>query len=124
MLMTIGTLAERTGVPASAIRYWERHGLLPQPERQSGQRRYPPEAVERIILLRKCQYAGLTLADLAELQQDRPRRTAMITAKIAETHQRSLDLEYARQFLEHAIQCSHLDILACPKFRAQMTTWR
>lgn len=124
MLMTIGTLAERTGVPASAIRYWERHGLLPQPERHSGQRRYPPEAVERIVLLRKCQHAGLTLADLAELQQDRPRRTAMITAKIAETHQRSVDLEYARQFLEHAIQCSHSDILACPKFRAQMATWR
>ncbi|ANE81899.1 Fe-S cluster assembly protein HesB [Mycobacterium adipatum] len=120
MLMTIGTLAERTGVPASAIRYWERHGLLPAPERRSGQRRYPPEAVERITLLRKCQHAGLTLADLAELQQDRSRRTAMITAKLAETQQRSLDLEYARKFLEHAVQCSHADILACPKFRAQM----
>lgn len=124
MLMTIGALAELTGVPASAIRYWERHGLLPQPERRSGQRRYPPEAAERIALLRKCQHAGLTLADLAELQQDRPRRTAMITTKLAETHQRSIDLEHARQFLEHAVQCSHADILACPKFRAQMSTWR
>lgn len=122
MLMTIGTLAELTGVPASAIRYWERHGLLPQPERRGGQRRYPPEAVDRIVLLRKCQRAGLSLADLAELQHDRTRRTAMITAKLAETHQRLLDLQYAREFLEHAVQCSHTDILACPKFRAQMAT--
>ena len=120
MLMTIGALAKRTGVPASAIRYWERHGLLPVPERHGGQRRYPPEAAERIALLRKCQRAGLSLADLAELQQDRHRRTAMITAKLAETHRRAIDLEDARQFLLHAVQCSHADILACPKFQDQM----
>ncbi|WP_407671652.1 MerR family transcriptional regulator [Nocardia aurantiaca] len=122
--MTIGRLSELTGVPASAIRFWERHGLLPEPERHSGQRRYPENAVERIALLRKCQRAGLTLADLAELQQDRPRRTEMITAKLAETEQRRIDLEHARQFLEHAVQCSRTDILDCPKFRAQMALWK
>ncbi|WP_039798040.1 MerR family transcriptional regulator [Nocardia araoensis] len=123
MLITIGRLAELAGVPASAIRFWERHGLLPQPERRGGQRRYPPEAVERIALLRKCQHAGLSLAELAELQQDRPRRTAMITAKLADTEQRLLDLEHARQFLEHAAQCSRTDILTCPTFRKQMALW-
>ncbi len=124
MSMTIGTLAELTGVPASTIRYWERHGLLPQPERRSGQRRYTTAAAERIALLRTCQQAGLSLADLAELQQDRPRRTAMITAKLAETDQRLLDIAHARQFLDHAAQCSHADILGCPKFREQMASWR
>lgn len=124
MLITIGALAELTGVPASTIRYWERHGLLPQPLRQGDQRRYPPEAAERIALLRKCQHAGLTLADLAELQQDQPRRTAMIAAKLAETLQRAIDLEHARQFLEHAVQCSQPNILDCPKFRDHMVTWR
>jgi DNA-binding transcriptional MerR regulator len=122
--MTIGRLAELTGVPASAIRYWERHGLLPAPERRSGQRRYPPEAAERIMLLRKCQQAGLTLAQIREFQQDRPRRAAMLRTKLAEIEQLMVDLDHAHQLLAHAVQCSKQDILTCPKFKEQMATWR
>ncbi|MFE2554138.1 MerR family transcriptional regulator [Streptomyces sp. NPDC059355] len=122
--MTIGQLAEATGVPASAIRYWERHGLLPQPERQSGQRRYPAGAAERIVLLRKCQQAGLTLAEIRELQQDQPRRQAMIRTKVAEIEQRLVDLDHAHQLLTHALQCSRTDIVGCPNFREQTASWR
>ncbi|MDH6115216.1 DNA-binding transcriptional MerR regulator [Kitasatospora sp. MAP12-15] len=124
MLITIGRLTEITGVPASAIRYWERHGLLPAPERQGGQRRYPPQAAERIVLLRKCQQAGLSLAEIAEFQQDQPRRQAMISAKVAEIEQRMVDLDHAHQLLTHALQCSRTDIVACPNFQEQMATWR
>ncbi|RKT16957.1 MerR family transcriptional regulator [Streptomyces sp. 1114.5] len=123
MLMTIGQLAEITDVPASAIRYWERHGLLPAPERQSGQRRYPPQAADRIVLLRKFQQAGLTLAEVREFQQDQPRRQAMIRTKIAEIEQRMVDLDHARQLLTHALQCGKTDIVSCPTFRDQMSTW-
>ncbi|MEU3724231.1 MerR family transcriptional regulator [Streptomyces sp. NPDC031705] len=122
--MTIGRLADITGVPASAIRYWERHGLLPPPERRSGQRRYPPEAAERIIILRKCQQAGLTLAEIREFQRDQPRREAMIRAKITEIEQRMVDLEHAHQLLTHAVQCGEQDIVRCPKFREQMRAWQ
>ncbi|MFD8598429.1 MerR family transcriptional regulator [Kitasatospora sp. NPDC059646] len=123
MLMTIGQLAEKTGVPASAIRFWERHGLLPAPERQGGQRRYPPQAAERIVLLRKFQQAGLSLAEVREFQQDQPRRHAMIRAKVTEIEQRMIDLEHAHQLLTHALQCSRTDIVTCPTFREQMATW-
>ena len=122
MRMTIGRLAEITGVPASAIRFWERHGLLPEPERASGQRRYPPEAAERIILLRMYQQAGLTLAEIGEFQQDRPRRQAMIRAKLAELDQLVIDLEHARTLLAHGLQCSKPDILRCPTFKKQLGT--
>ncbi|MFF0299024.1 MerR family transcriptional regulator [Kitasatospora sp. NPDC004614] len=121
--MTIGQLAEITGVPASAIRFWERHGLLPAPERQSGQRRYPPQAAERITLLRKFQQAGLSLAEVREFQQDQPRRQAMIRAKVAEIEQRMIDLDHAHQLLTHALQCGQSDIVSCPTFRDQMATW-
>ena len=124
MRMTIGRLAEITGVPASAIRFWERHGLLPAPERQGGQRRYPPEAAERIVLLRKCQQAGLTLAEIGEFQQDQPRRQEMIRAKLVEIEQRMVDLDHAHQLLAHAVQCSRTDILTCPNFQEQMAMWR
>ncbi|MEV7123584.1 MerR family transcriptional regulator [Kitasatospora griseola] len=123
MRMTIGQLAELTNVPASAIRFWERHGLLPAPERQSGQRRYPPQAAERIVLLRKFQQAGLTLAEVREFQQDQPQRQAMIRAKVAEIEQRMRDLDHAHQLLTHALQCSKTDIVTCPTFRDQMATW-
>ncbi|MDH6142853.1 MULTISPECIES: MerR family transcriptional regulator [Kitasatospora] len=123
MRMTIGQLAEITEVPASAIRFWERHGLLPAPERQGGQRRYPPEAALRIVILRKFQQAGLTLAEIGEFQQDRPRRQAMIRAKVAEVEQRMLDLEHAHQLLTHALQCGEQDIVSCPTFREQLATW-
>ncbi|PJN22288.1 Fe-S cluster assembly protein HesB [Kitasatospora sp. CB02891] len=123
MRMTIGQLAELTNVPASAIRFWERHGLLPAPERRSGQRRYPPQAAERIVLLRKFQQAGLSLAEVREFQQDQPQRQAMIRAKVAEIEQRMLDLDHAHQLLTHALQCSRTDIVTCPTFRDQLATW-
>ncbi|MGW2256138.1 MerR family transcriptional regulator [Kitasatospora sp. NPDC001660] len=122
--MTIGQLAEVTRVPASAIRFWERHGLLPAPERQNGQRRYPPEAAERIVLLRKFQQAGLSLAEINEFQQDQPRRQAMIRAKVDEVEQRMVDLDHAHQLLLHALQCGKEDIVSWPTFREQMATWR
>ncbi|MFI6154101.1 MerR family transcriptional regulator [Kitasatospora sp. NPDC051170] len=121
--MTIGQLAEITDVPASAIRFWERNGLLPAPERQSGQRRYPPSAADRIVLLRKFQQAGLSLAEVREFQEDQPRRQAMIRAKIAEVEQRMLDLDHAHQLLTHALQCGRTDIVTCPTFREQMASW-
>ncbi|AUG77057.1 Iron-sulfur cluster assembly protein HesB [Kitasatospora sp. MMS16-BH015] len=124
MLVTIGRLAELTGVPASAIRYWERHGLLPTPERQGGQRRYPPEAADRIVVLRTCQQAGLTLAQIREFQEQQPRRAAMIRTKLAEIEQLRIDLEHARQLMEHALLCSKTDIVACPTFQEQLASWR
>ncbi|MCS0606304.1 MerR family transcriptional regulator [Streptomyces sp. LP11] len=121
--MTIGQLAEATGVPASAIRFWERHGLLPVPERRSGQRRYAPEAAERIVVLRTYQQAGLTLEEIREFQRDQPHRQAMIRAKITEIEQRTVDLRHATQLLEHALQCGEEDIVTCPRFRDTMARW-
>ncbi len=122
--MTIGRLAEITGVPASAIRYWERHGLLAAPERESGRRRYPPEAAERIKVLRTCQQAGLTLAEIAEFQREQPHREAMIRAKITEVEQRMIDLRHAHELLTHALKCGEQDIVTCPKFLDQMAAWQ
>jgi DNA-binding transcriptional MerR regulator len=47
-LLTIGELARRIGVAASALRYWEEVGLLPAPARVSGQRRYSDAAVAQV----------------------------------------------------------------------------
>jgi len=63
--MLIGDLADRAGLSAKAIRFYEQAGLLPQPPRTSGgYRDYPPGAVDRLAFIRHAQAAGFTLADI------------------------------------------------------------
>ena len=65
--LRIGELAAAVGLNASAIRYYERRGLMPQPDRTSGQRRYGPDAIARLRTIRAAQQAGLSLAETAQL---------------------------------------------------------
>jgi MerR family redox-sensitive transcriptional activator SoxR len=66
-LLTIGQVARRAGVNTSHIRFYERVGVLPQPERVSGQRRYRDEVVHRLSIIDIAQRAGLTLEEIAPL---------------------------------------------------------
>ena len=59
--LTIGQLAKRFGVRTSAIRYYEANGVLPEPARVSGQRRYGAEAVRRMEVLDAAKRAGFSL---------------------------------------------------------------
>lgn len=66
-LLTIGQVAERAGVNTSHIRFYERTGVLPQPERVNGQRRYREEVLHRLSIIDVAQRAGLTLEEIAPL---------------------------------------------------------
>ena len=59
--LTIGQLAQRFGLNTSAIRYYEREGVLPEPTRVSGQRRYGADAIRRLEVLEVAKRAGFTL---------------------------------------------------------------
>ena len=65
--LTIGKLASAAGVNTSAVRYYERRGLMPKPERISGQRRYGAGAIARLRTIRAAQHAGLSLEEIAQL---------------------------------------------------------
>lgn len=72
---TIGTLAKRAGVNVQTVRYYERIGLLPQPERpQGGYRRYTGDTVARLHFIRHAASLGFTLAETRELLELRARR--------------------------------------------------
>src|SRR6266540_2012530 len=58
----IGELGRRTGLATSALRYYERVGLLVPDGRANGRRYYGPASAERVALIRLCQDAGFTLA--------------------------------------------------------------
>ena len=66
--LTVGQLAARAGVRADTIRYYERSGLLPKPNRTDGDhRRYGPADLDRLLFIRGAQRLGLRLAEIREL---------------------------------------------------------
>ena len=66
--LTVGQLAARTGVRADTVRYYEREGLLPVPQRTEGEhRRYGRADVDRLLFIRGAQRLGLRLAEIREL---------------------------------------------------------
>jgi len=105
-LLTIGQLAAETGVPSSTIRFWERRGLLAPARRQSGQRRYDPAAARSVALLRLCQEAGLTLADIRRFRDERAVTPGswhtLVEQKLADVERQITALEHARKLNSHA----------------------
>ena len=122
-LMPIGELARRAGTAPSALRYYERIGLLPHAERVGGKRQYPPASAERLALIRLYQDAGFTLKEIRQLLAAGSRRaswTPLAEGKIAELDARIAEAQRAKDLLEHALNCSHRDLLTCPNFRAAL----
>src|SRR3546814_1041182 len=62
--LTIGQVAARAGVSTSAVRYYERRGLLAADARQSGQRRYTQATLRRLVFIGMLQDAGLALDEI------------------------------------------------------------
>ena len=67
-------VARRCGVSADTLRHYERKGVLPRPARTgSGYRRYPPETVDRVLLVQRALVVGFTLDELARVLRARDR---------------------------------------------------
>lgn len=65
--MTIGEVARRSGISASTLRFYEAEGLLPEPERVSGRRRYDTSFLKRLAAIQIAKRAGFTLAEIGTL---------------------------------------------------------
>jgi len=121
-LLTIGELARRAGVTASALRYYEELGLLPAPARISGQRRYAESAARVVGTILLYSDAGFTLAEQKTLMASREdtcgewRRLAR--RKLAELDEQIARAQAARDAIRHGLRCPHEDITQCPNFNA------
>lgn len=108
-LITIGELARRAGVATSAVRYYERRGLLVADGRVSGQRRYSAESQRLLIFIGMLQDAGLSLDDIegilgaASNAEWKPIARARLEALDAEIDR----LVSARAYLEGALLCRY-----------------
>jgi MerR family transcriptional regulator, redox-sensitive transcriptional activator SoxR len=65
--LTIGEVASKAGVAASSIRYYESIGLLPEPDRLNGQRRYRSDVLGKLAFIGVAQGAGFKLSEINEL---------------------------------------------------------
>lgn len=111
--LTIGEVARRSAVAASTIRYYEAIGVLPEPERESGRRRYRDEVLGQLSFIGVAQEAGLTLREIAELQSEIEMKTdmaepmrALSSRKLPEVQALIARAEQMRGWLEAAGGCS------------------
>src|SRR5215470_62893 len=118
----IGELARRTGLASSALRYYERVGLLSPSARAAGRRHYGGSSAERVALIQLCQDAGFTLREIRALLGAVSRRgrswVRLAEAKLHELDSRISHAKRARALVQHALACPHRNLATCPNFRA------
>jgi MerR family transcriptional regulator, redox-sensitive transcriptional activator SoxR len=118
--MSIGQLARICGLAPSAIRYYERAGLLPKAVRVSRQRRYGTETIGRLRLLLVAREAGFTIAETRTFVAGFPATTppavrwrALAKRKLAEIETQMGRLRRMQTLLEAGFRCQCLSIEDC-----------
>jgi MerR family transcriptional regulator, redox-sensitive transcriptional activator SoxR len=119
--LTIGEVAKRSGVAASALRFYEERGLISSERAGSGHRRYPRSVLRRIAFIVFAQKVGLTLeeigGELAKLPPDRaPTRrdwTRLSSAWSERIDDRIAELERLKHGLTECIGCGCLSLDRC-----------
>jgi DNA-binding transcriptional MerR regulator len=108
-LLTIGEVARRAGVATSTVRYYERRGLVEADARQSGQRRYRPETLRRLVFVGMLQDAGLTLHDITGVlgAGSVAEWKAIAARRLDELDEEIRQLEQARGYLSGALLCRY-----------------
>ena len=120
--MTIARLAGAGGVGVETVRYYQRRGLLAEPERPggSGFRNYDEADVRRLRFIRSAQAAGFTLEEIGELLQldavdDRTRARGLARSRIEAIDLKIAELQTARASLAKlADHCGSGSAGACP----------
>src|SRR5260370_30357770 len=95
-MLAIGEVARRAGLKPSALRFYERLGLLPVPARASGRRRYDESALLRLRVIGFARECGFSLQEIGQLFSGRP-----YSARLPQLATRQLDE------LEQAVQRLH-----------------
>ena len=123
LLMDIGEVAERTGVPPSTLRYYEEIGLIRSEGRRGLRRQFDADVLLKLSLIGLGKTAGFSLEEVAGMfgqdgRPDIPR--AQLHAKADELQRQIIDLRTLRDALRHVADCRAPSHLECPSFRALM----
>lgn len=119
--LTIGQVAERTGVATSALRYWEALGLIASVRTTGNQRRYERPTIRRVSFIRAAQRVGLSLDEIKEALATLPDSrtpTAHDWSRLSTAWRARLDeqirrIELLRDRLDECIGCGCLSLETC-----------
>jgi DNA-binding transcriptional MerR regulator len=120
-LLDIADVADRTGLAPSALRFYERRGLITSSGRNGLRRTYLPDVLERLALITCAKTAGFTLAQIARFIVSTPNDTKLrrqMAVRAAELDVEIERLQRMRDSLKHAAVCTHTPLVECPKFKA------
>ena len=118
--MDISEVAQRSGLPASTLRFYEEKRLIASAGRQGLRRLYAPGVLERLALIALGRSAGFSLDEIARMfsPDGRPRIDRQLLADKAEELDGTIrKLSAMRDGLRHAAVCSAPSHMECPKFR-------
>jgi DNA-binding transcriptional MerR regulator len=118
--MDIGEVARRTGLRASALRYYESRGLLRADARVGARRQFSDDVLDRLALIALGRAAGLSLEEIGRmLAPDGTLRVdrAVLRARASEFDLQIRRLTAMRDGLLHAANCRAENHLACPTFQ-------
>jgi MerR family redox-sensitive transcriptional activator SoxR len=119
--LSIGSLSERTGVAASALRFYETLGLISADRSSGGQRRYPRDTIRRVSFIRVAQQVGLRLDEIRDALASLPEHrtpTARDWRRLSSDWRPRLDaqitlIERLRDRLDSCIGCGCLSLGFC-----------
>ena len=120
--LSVGEVAERSGVAVSTLHFYETKGLIRSQRNRGNQRRYPRGILRRVAVIKVAQRTGIPLAEIADalsvLPHDRP-LTAQDWRRLSEIWRRQLDdrierLTRLRDQLDGCIGCGCLSMQDCP----------
>ncbi|NNL64777.1 MAG: MerR family DNA-binding protein [Myxococcales bacterium] len=121
-LLTIGEVAARTGLAASALRYYERERLLPRAGRKGGKRVWSEDVLDRLALIDVAKAAGFTVAEIQTLLAGFARKAppgrrwrTLAERKLVELDARLHEVERMKRVLETVTRCECPTLEECSR---------
>lgn len=115
-LVSISEVSERTGLPTSALRYYERAGLLHPRTRKGGRRHYDHSVFQSVAAIGLFQEVGFTISEIKELLGDKARGErwrALAREKLREIDEHVDKVTAARELLRAALACQCSSVHEC-----------
>ena len=119
---SIGEVAREAGLAASALRYYEKEGLLPAPARRSKQRRYDESVFARLLVIRSALDAGFTIGETRQFlsgdSQVPPsaRWRALASRKLVEVDELMARAQRMKSLLETSFHCGCRRLEDCERY--------
>lgn len=114
-LLTITEVGEATGLQSSALRFYEKEGLIEPAGRSGGRRQYEPSVLQRLAIVALLQEVGFTIGEISELIARRGNRgwRALAEEKVEEIDAHMTRVTAARELLQAALSCNCSSLETC-----------